>query len=287
MVVVVSLRVVGRVLLDLLPWLCTWQGLYWLSYAASPLLCNKTVPRLDRDAGEKGYWCSSVVSTIFAIVITPASAAALAAEPFLLDPHAFSVTTPLSRLLCSVFLGYLLSDSLISLCYNRRWPGWKANLAHHLTICTAWLVLLIGGWGQGLALLGQVMEATTPFINLRWFLDKAGRKEGTLYFVNGCLMLGLWFFFRILGSLLMVYCTFRQIEDGASTQEVPWWILVFLGCTGAMIISLQFYWFSKIVRGAIKVLRKASASKRTAPSKSSATAADKAKAKLDDSVDEP
>merc|ERR1719341_1240212 len=76
---------IGPLILEVLPWFCVWHGLYWLAYAFSPRVF-KTVTNLDEhESGEKGFWCSSFVSTVFGVVLTLMSAGTLIVEPHLLD----------------------------------------------------------------------------------------------------------------------------------------------------------------------------------------------------------
>eukprot|EP00933_Yihiella_yeosuensis_P079549 TRINITY_DN9246_c1_g1_i1.p2 TRINITY_DN9246_c1_g1~~TRINITY_DN9246_c1_g1_i1.p2 ORF type:complete len:106 (-),score=9.91 TRINITY_DN9246_c1_g1_i1:173-490(-) len=95
-------------------------------------------------------------------------------------------------------------------------------------------------------------EITTPFVNTRWFLDKAGMKEHKIYLVNGLMMMFIWLIFRIVIYNLSWVRLYQQREGLMALPVVN--IITFLGCyiTGTV---LQSIWFMKMVKGARKALK--------------------------------
>ncbi|CAE8641539.1 unnamed protein product [Polarella glacialis] len=84
-----------------------------------------------------------------------------------------------------------------------------------------------------------------------FWLDKTGMKESKIYFWNGMAMMVLWFFFRVCwysGQTFRIY----QLREGLLTLPTLN-ICVFLISFFAGA-ALQLYWFSKLLKGAIKVL---------------------------------
>ncbi len=100
-------------------------------------------------------------------------------------------------------------------------------------------------------MVGSLCELTTPFINARWFMDKAGMKSSMLYLVNGLIMLVSWFLLRV---LLFGYMGWRIV--------VMWdQIMTLTGVQKSAVIfaytvgyGLQLFWFKKILRGALKAV---------------------------------
>merc|ERR1712032_1733468 len=88
----------------------------------------------------------------------------------------FFRTSALSLVSCQIFIGYIFQDALLCLWYGSRWNGWEANLVHHVCVLIAWSQLTAGGYGQSMALVGLACEISTPFVNFRWMLYKAGMK---------------------------------------------------------------------------------------------------------------
>merc|ERR1712232_338936 len=146
----------------------------------------------------------------------------------------------------------MISESLVALYYNTRWPSWVERLAHHAMACVTWFLMLSRGYGQGLALVLQAMEFTTLFVAARSFLDRAGMKKSKLYEVNGVAMILCWFLCRIVGY---VYASIRLVAQWPSLKKADVHIIekyIFVLCF-VLGFALQVFWFTKMVRGAIKV----------------------------------
>ena len=129
--------------------------------------------------------------------------------------------------------------------------GWKANLIHHAAALLCWSQLLTGGFAHFLGLIGIISEITTPFVNFRWFFDKGGMKGTTLYLVNGMTMTLLWFLVRILGFMFVGYRMF-QMREGIAALSTGHQVTVALSYTVGY--GLQWFWFYRIVKGALKAL---------------------------------
>lgn len=231
-----------------------WQVLYWAILFISPHV-SSAFPRLDDEKGEKGYWAASLVSTVHAVVIVFVCILAFWQEPSLFYSSDFFLQTPSSLLAMRIFLGYIVSDTVISLYYNSRWSGWIANGIHHFCVGLVWSQALLGEYTHGVAVVLMTMEITTPCVNLRWFLTKMNENNGMLYLVNGIAMVVMWFIFRIVGYIFAAWLLYNQ-REGLLSEKIP--ILnrvVFLG-TFSIGFMLMVFWFYKMVAGALKVLRK-------------------------------
>lgn len=208
------------------------------------------------EPSEKAYWISSMVSTVHAIIIVPMTVNAILAAPSM--QSGMFVTTPQSVQTLKLFFSYIISDTLASVYWNKQWGGWQANLIHHCTALFSFSNLIMGGYGHFLGLMGVACEATTPFINARYFMDKAGMKDNKLYFYNGLLMTLLWFIFRVCGFTFLgyrIFASFHQLKTWPQTANV-------VGSWTAGY-ALQLFWFYKMVRGALKVLSKGKEGKET------------------------
>merc|ERR1712032_611537 len=105
--------------------------------------------------------------------------------------------------------------------------------------------------GQSMALVGQACEISTPFVNFRWMLDKAGMKQSTLYLANGITMVSLFVLFRVFLYGAVMILIYNQ-RDGLLTLPVLN-ICVFVGCY-FIGLALQVLWASKMIKGAQKLL---------------------------------
>ena len=79
------------------------------------------------------------------------------------------------------------------------------------------------GYSHTLSLICILVEFTTPFVNLRWFLDKLGMKGSSLYFWNGLAMTLSWFVVRVLGFMwlgTLLWSARAQIRELSTKQAV-------------------------------------------------------------------
>jgi len=234
------------------------SGVYFLFFHGCYWSCRgffahgfETFRKIERD--KRGYWCSSMVSSFHAALICALSAQILWKDPRLIMPDDFFFATPESRRVLQVFLGYIWSDLMLTLYYRKRWPGWMENIFHHLCIMATWSIFILTGCGQAVATVSHLCELTTPFVNQRWFLAEAGMKSTSTYFYNGIAMLVLWFVTRILlyswAGLYLFKCLPQLQTLGTPATSVV------ISCYMAGL-TLQYFWFYKIVRGALKSLKK-------------------------------
>mmetsp|Transcript_4192 Transcript_4192/g.9092 ORF Transcript_4192/g.9092 Transcript_4192/m.9092 type:complete len:266 (+) Transcript_4192:323-1120(+) len=231
------------------PWLFAFHGLYWMCRSGlAPMF--ETYRKIERD--KRGYWCSSMVSTVHAALITGLSIRALVKDPSILTRGDFFYTTPESTKAAQIFMGYIASDLLLSVWYRTRWPGWVENLLHHLCILATWGIFLNYDIGGFFTTVGQICEITTPFVNQRWFLYEAGMKTSTMYFYNGLAMVFLWFLSRIIMYSWTGVCLFSSVEQVYQLGKVKGTLVLFCYAAG---FALQYQWFYRMVKGALKSLR--------------------------------
>ena len=237
----------------------SWQALTHLS-ALGSRQWSKTYSQLG--SIEQAYWSYSLTSTVHAVVICALAVKAIQADP---DVSPFTLGGPFyktsadSNQLFQIFVGYLLSDTIGSVWYNRAWPGWQANLIHHATAGSIFLLFLVAELGHSLGCAAILLEVTTPFVNARWFLDKMSLKSSTLYMANGLAMTLLWLIVRVLGGAgigVMLAYQWHEIAQISPAKQAAFAAAYVLG------YGLQLFWFSKIMKGALKVLTGPAASKK-------------------------
>ena len=230
------------------PYLCGWQACYHGCLHGQGLVFD--TPR-HMKTSDRAYWAASITSSVHALLIVKMSVGALVSTPELADTSNINVTSPQSVLTGHVFWAYIISDTCITLCYYGSWSGTKSMVIHHLFALAGWGLFIKAEFGHFLGLMGLIAEFTTPFVNLRWFLEKARMKSGTLYLVNGVLMASLWFVIRVLGFVYLGYHIFVSRD---AVARLPWLHSLTLMATYTVGFALQLYWFQKIARGAAKAL---------------------------------
>ncbi|PIA59756.1 hypothetical protein AQUCO_00400569v1 [Aquilegia coerulea] len=107
----------------------------------------------------------------------------------------------LSDSILGISIGYFLSDLGMILWYYPILGGLEYVLHHGLSLFSI-ILSLISGQGQIYILMVLFTESTTPFVNLRWYLDVAKQKNSKLYICNGIAMFLGWLVARI---LLFIY----------------------------------------------------------------------------------
>lgn len=233
----------------MLGWVAVFHGSYWLCRATAGKLF-KTYSTMGEE--KQGYWCSSMVSSFHASLITALSARALWNDARLRHGTEFFYSTPESLQAARIFYAYICSDLVLTLYYRSRWSGWLENLVHHITILATWSVFINTKSGQYFACIAQICELTTPFVNQRWFLHEAGLKSSQTYVVNGLLMLVLWFVTRVGLYSFCGYKMYLTLPQLRTLGLGPTVTVVFSYLAG---LTLQYFWFYKILRGGLKGLR--------------------------------
>uniref|UniRef100_A0A453FSY4 TLC domain-containing protein n=1 Tax=Aegilops tauschii subsp. strangulata TaxID=200361 RepID=A0A453FSY4_AEGTS len=97
----------------------------------------------------------------------------------------------LSDSMFGVSIGYFLTD-LTMILWHFPSLGGKEFLLHHGLSMYAICLALFSGKAHMYILMVLFTEATTPFVNLRWYLDVAGQKDHNLYLYNGLAMFVGW-----------------------------------------------------------------------------------------------
>jgi len=128
-------------------------------------------------------------------------------------------------------------------------------IVHHLLVpLIGFPVMMYLRGGQGDCLLGCsfLIEASTPFVSLRVILVHLNMKDGLLYILNGLAMLVSFLCCRVL--LFPYLYSWYARAMGLSLLEVivaiPWF---YHACVLALVLP-QLYWFSKMVRGCLKLV---------------------------------
>nr|CAB3474619.1 unnamed protein product [Digitaria exilis] len=136
----------------------------------------------------------------------------------------------LSEAMFGVSIGYFLTDLAMILWYFPSLGG-KEYLLHHGLSMYAIGLALLSGKAHMYILMVLFTEVTTPFVNLRWYLDVAGQKTCNLYLYNGVALFIGWLVRSIftLGFYSLV--------------AVP-----------STVSALNVFWFWKILKGMVKTL---------------------------------
>ncbi|EDQ88871.1 uncharacterized protein MONBRDRAFT_37345 [Monosiga brevicollis MX1] len=123
---------------------------------------------------------------------------------------------------------------------------------HHILGSTGFLQLITcrASW-MGLALL--TWELSTPFVNFRVVAAGHFGRDSTVYLLNGLIMIFLFFVVRMVGGVYYWYMSLSHLSDIFARNPIH--IVIQLYFNSVAGTSLNLFWFSRMVQGAIKLLR--------------------------------
>ncbi|KAL8225073.1 hypothetical protein R6Q57_017630 [Mikania cordata] len=97
----------------------------------------------------------------------------------------------LSEATLGISSGYFLSD-MIMILWNYPSLGGLEYVLHHGLSMIGTLQCIFSGEAHYYIFMVLFTESTTPFVNIRWYLDVAGMKSSNLYLWNGIAMFIGW-----------------------------------------------------------------------------------------------
>ncbi|KAM3269928.1 TLC domain-containing protein 4-B isoform X1 [Capsicum chacoense] len=201
-------------------------------------------------------WNNRSISTVHAILVTTMSLylafwSDLFSDNQLSGPVIMRSST-LSTFVLGVSMGYFLTDLAMILWFYPSLGGLE-YLVHHLLSMVAVTYAMLTGKGQLYVFMVLVSEATTPGINLRWYLDVAGMKKSKAYLVNGFMMVFAWLVARI---LLFIYLFHHVYIHYDQVKHLPSFAIFLLSVVPLILTVMNLVWFWKIVKGLKKTLVK-------------------------------
>jgi hypothetical protein len=112
-----------------------------------------------------------------------------------------------------------------------------------------------------------LVELSTPFVNIHWFLGKMGLAGSKIQMVNGIVLMVTFASCRLLWGSYMTFTFFGDVFTAvqadrpsftlydyspsesplALEHRAPGWVAVAFMCTHTVVMSLSVFWFSKMV----------------------------------------
>mmetsp|Transcript_11380 Transcript_11380/g.42723 ORF Transcript_11380/g.42723 Transcript_11380/m.42723 type:complete len:265 (-) Transcript_11380:153-947(-) len=219
-------------------------------HACVYLLASKFSSNLSRR--DAANFKSRIVSTAHAIYCSFAYLFVFLSDENLYWRHKYLYSLSIASPLFAISLGYFLFDTWIMLVHRHdpdmgSWP----MFAHHvlaLLSCSVFLsyqnFIILGASSLGFT------EATTPFTNIRWILEKKQMKDSLWYSLNGlCMFLGFWIF-RIGFSIFSFVIVLRNFSDVMSQDLFVMPLTLFTVCA---LSFLNIMWTWKVTQGALKL----------------------------------
>uniref|UniRef100_A0A803SXP2 TLC domain-containing protein n=1 Tax=Anolis carolinensis TaxID=28377 RepID=A0A803SXP2_ANOCA len=168
----------------------------------------------------------------------------------------------LVKLNVAITCGYLLYDLLLLMRYWRT-LGDSLFVCHHLAALYAYGYVLSRGVLPFFANFRLISELSTPFVNLRWFLDTAGwPRSSWLVLANGLAMMVVFFVVRI--AVIPSY--YAQVYFWYGTPEyerLGLWVQLAWIVPSVALEVLNVVWMYRIIRGFYRAFCRSKARKAT------------------------
>jgi hypothetical protein len=165
-------------------------------------------------------------------------------HPNILRTHATTYTQ------LGMAMGYFIVDFIICIKYDMG--GWPMHL-HHAGSLMSVSAAVFTGQGHMHATWMLFTEATTPFVNMRWWLDKSDMKSSPLYFYNGVGLFVFWILARIVAFPPFFYVIYKQRDQ---IKYLSTYTKFLLYVFPIILTTLNLWWFTKILKGVLKMLSK-------------------------------
>ncbi|KAM6578503.1 hypothetical protein CsatB_030340 [Cannabis sativa] len=226
---------------------------YWLTGAISSL-CFKSYRNLS--GAQKLEWNNRGFSTVHAIVVAFASFYLLVLSDLFredsVDGLIVDRNSTLSNTVLGVSIGYFLTDLAMIFWLYPALGGFEYVIHHGLSMFSIILALL-SGQAQIYILMVLFSESTTPFVNLRWYLDIAGQKNSSLYICNGIALFVGWLVARVILFIYFFTHMFLHFEEVKTVFPLGFYSLL---SVPPVLGIMNLFWFWKISKGLVKTLTK-------------------------------
>ncbi|XP_074564832.1 uncharacterized protein LOC141821318 [Curcuma longa] len=203
---------------------------------------------------EKIEWNSRGVSTFHAVIVAAASLYLLVFSDLFKNGSKSELVVNRKSLLSDatlgISLGYFLSD-LAKILWHFPSLGGKEFVLHHGLSMHSIFLSLISGKAHIYILMVLFSEATTPFVNFRWYLEKSGKKGSNLYIHNGMALFFGWLVARIFLFIYMFLHMYLHFDQVKTIFPLGLYSLLTIGPAMAL---LNLFWFLKILKGMVKTL---------------------------------
>ena len=228
-------------------------------HVVSPLLSSKFVSSY-KSVQRKEYWNTLFGSTLHAFIMIVLSLVMLGGG--FIDSYVVSKSA-LGFFTLQVSFGYFVADFAVVLASSQLRKDF-GTIAHHISsISGIFLSLLYEGHLMFFPVFRLIAELSTPFVNLRWYLQETNTSKSSKWFILAAVGMTVAFFVtRILPIPWQWYITIQTVTDEAA-YVIPLKFRMFL-CVSMLVFDLlNLYWMYKIGRGILKFIRTIQSSKKS------------------------
>ncbi|CAF0809336.1 unnamed protein product [Brachionus calyciflorus] len=196
------------------------------------------------DASVQIQFISRVVSSIHALIVTLLGSYVLIADHDLYS-NKLIYKSDIIILNYNMVIGYLFIDFLLMIYYKKDIFEWQFVL-HHLVSSAACIISSNYGYFAYIAALRTLSEASTLFVNFRWFLLTLNMKDSKWYIINGIIGFISFGLVRIV-TLIPIWKVFFEYISYTQWPTIPLIFKLICLIAGVLLDSLNIYWFYRII----------------------------------------
>ncbi|KMZ70847.1 Transmembrane protein 56 [Zostera marina] len=205
---------------------------------------------------QKIEWNNRAFSSFHAILVSAVSFHLLILSDLYKDDYSqkfiIERTSFLSKSILGISTGYFLSD-LAMILWLFPALGGKEYIIHHGFSLLSMTLALVSGSAHFYIIMVLFSEVTTPFVNLRWYLDRADKKDYKIYLYNGAALFLGWLIARVLLFVYFFTHLYLHFDQAKTIFSLGFYNLLI---TPSLLAMMNVYWFWKITKGLIKNVSK-------------------------------
>ena len=260
------------VLREILPFFIFFRCVYWVSFFSGYVVKGYD----EMKPGEKSLWgsawCSSILACWMPYLVLQCGLAN--GGKMLLFNYPFTFRDDRVVRMALIMIGYFLADLIPCLQHRGGWgKDWSVFALHHIAALWYFWSCIYYELGHGTIMTVCLVELSNAFNNNRMFISKAQVADGRsfakaypmLNLVNGLLFTVSFFVTRVIGFPYIGWWTL--LENRAELLTYPLMFKVSIHSNFITGVTMQFYWFDKIVRGMYSLLTKKDKDSKTTKKK--------------------
>ncbi len=229
---------------------------FLISPFLSPLLLPKHYPNWTK--GKQDFWNSTPFSTVHALSVTPLCLWALLFDHDGTVESQIFMRTDAGTAALQLSLGFFVGDFLVILSSKELRNDYRYIVHHIVSGMSILLGLGFKGHYKMLTIFRLFSELSTPFVNLRWFLEATKMpKAFKLYILCGLLLTVTFYASRIFIMPILWYFLYTFI-DYENWPDAKYFLHPFLKTWTVIayfaLDLLNILWAYKIGKGFIKHL---------------------------------
>jgi hypothetical protein len=249
--------VVGEGVYENALWTVLFAGLWELLNCASatllPLLPVVAVRYRTLLYGQRALWNIKFVNTCFACAVVPLALYCVYVDEAL-QRSPLNGTSAVVRFAANLTAGFFVWDTYVVLKYYNDWG--PQYLLHAAFCLVTYATIALGQIGVTNAFCALFYEASTPFLNIRWFmrqlLNPEKHHEGRLlqlWQLNNVLFVVVFVGVRFVYGSYLTYSVLRMVRDETC---LPTWTRVSSTVSIGSSYVLNTFWTTLVVRNAMR-----------------------------------